>query len=302
MTEAAAKFAPTRPALRYLGGKWKLAPWIISHFPAHRVYVEPFGGAASVLLRKPRSAGECYNDLDGNVTNLFDVLREPATAAELCRRIALTPFARTEYDRAFETTDDPIERARRLVVRSYMGHGSSSAISQRSTGFRASLVNRGGALPAGEWPGMPAALQAISERFRGVLIENRPALQVIDRYDAPDALIYLDPPYLQGTRSQKRRGGKAFHAYAFELTDDDHAALLTRLRTASAMVVLSGYANQLYDSILEGWDRRTIATHADGALDRTEVLWINPVACQALDRERGSIGLFAQSPHHDRQQ
>ena len=276
----------TRPALRYLGGKFRLAPWIISHFPPHRVYVEPFGGAASVLLRKERSAGECYNDVDRTLVNLFSVLRDPASAAELCRRIRLTPFSRVEYDLAFEATDDPIEAARRLIVRSYMGHGSSSAISKRSTGFRASLVNRGGALPAGEWPGMPEALQAITSRMQGVLIECRPALQVIDRYDAPDALIYLDPPYVQDTRSAKRRGGQAFHAYAFELSDDDHAALLDRIVRAESMIILSGYASALYDEKLAGWQRVTIDTHADGALDRTEVLWINPKCAAALNKPR----------------
>lgn len=287
---------PTRPVLRYLGGKWRLAPWIISHFPPHRVYVEPFGGAASVLLRKSRSAGECYNDLDGNLVNLFSVLRDPTDAAELCRRISLTPFARDEYDLAFETTDEPIERARRLVVRSYMGHGSSSAISQRSTGFRASLVNRGGALPAGEWPGLPTALQAVTDRLKGVLIERRPAVQVIDRYDNADTLIYLDPPYVQSTRSAKRRGGRAFHSYAFEMSDEDHSALLERCLQARAMMVISGYGNEVYDAALSGWRRETKETHADGALDRTEVLWINPQASAALDAcRRPTPELFSKS-------
>jgi len=272
-----------RPVLRYLGGKFRLAPWIISHFPPHRVYVEPFGGAASVLLRKPRSAGECYNDIDGNLVNLFAVLRDLEMASELCRRLVLTPFARDEYDSAFETTEDPIERARRLIVRSYMGHGSSSAISERSTGFRASLVNRGGALPAGEWPGMPGALQAITDRIQGVLLECRPALQVIERYDAADTLIYLDPPYVQETRSAKRRGGRAFHAYAFELSDDDHVALLDRVLQARAMIVISGYSSALYEEKLSAWRREVVETHADGALDRTEVLWLNPRCAEALD-------------------
>jgi DNA adenine methylase len=148
------------------------------------------------------------------------------------------------------------------------------------------LVNRGGALPAGEWPGMPEALQAIASRMQGVLIECRPALQVIDRYDAPDALIYLDPPYVQNTRSDKRRGGQAFHAYAFELSDDDHIALLDRARRATSMVVISGYASPLYDETLRGWLRVTMETRADGALYRTEVLWINPKCAAALNRPR----------------
>ena len=61
----------------------------------HRVYIEPFGGAASVLLQKPRSYAEVYNDLDGEVVNLFRVTRD--TGEELQRVLALTPFAREEY-------------------------------------------------------------------------------------------------------------------------------------------------------------------------------------------------------------
>lgn len=272
----------TRPALRYLGGKWKLAPWIIQHFPEHRVYVEPFGGAASVLLRKPRSMGECYNDLYGDVVNLFRVLRQPEQAAELVRLVALTPFARDEYDVAFDPSADPIERARRLVVRSYMGHGSSAAVKAKSTGFRASLVNRGGALPAGDWTTIPAALVAVGERFQGVVIESRPALQVAERYDARDTLLYFDPPYVPETRSAKRKGGEAAHAYAHEMTVADHEALIDFALQAKSHVVISGYASDLYDRRLAGWRREQIGTHADGALDRTEVIWINPGAADAL--------------------
>ena len=277
----------TRPALRYLGGKWKLAPWIISHFPHHRVYAEPFGGAASVLLRKPRSQGECYNDLDGSVVNLFTVLRDAGTCAELCRRITLTPFARAEYDTAFEVTDDPIEAARRLIVRSFMGHGSSSAVAERSTGFRASLVNRGGALPSGEWATMPASVARVGQRMTGVLIENRPALAIIDRYDLADALIYLDPPYVPETRSQKRKGGSLFHGYAHELDYEGHEELIERILEADAMIVLSGYDNDLYNARLAGWGRHEMETHTHGALGRREVLWVSPSAVEA------SGGLFA---------
>jgi DNA adenine methylase len=277
---------PTRPVLRYLGGKWRLAPWIISHFPQHRLYVEPFGGAASVLLRKQRSMGECYNDLDGEVVNLFRVLRDAGNSNELCRLVGLTPFSREEYDGAFLPVEEPVERARRLIVRSYMGHGSSSAISHKSTGFRASMVNRGGALPAGEWPTLPGALQAVTERLKGVLIENRSAFQIIDRYDENEALIYLDPPYVAETRSQKRRSGQAYHAYKHELTDEQHTQLLERIVECRAAVVLSGYPSETYDRCLSDWKRIEVAAHADGALDRTEVLWLNPHCVRRLNTEQ----------------
>jgi DNA adenine methylase len=284
---------PTRPALRYLGGKWKLAPWIIEHFPPHRLYVEPFGGAASVLLRKPRAFSEVYNDLDDEVVNLFTVLRDEALAGRLVRAVELTAYSRTEYEGAFEVTDDPVERARRLVVRSYMGHGSNSFNINRVTGFRAALVNGDRALPALDWTSLPAALEQVARRFTGVVIERRPALQVIDRYDVPDCLIYADPPYLHDTRSGKKKGEQLYCAYVHEMTNAEHDAMLDRLMACRAMVVLSGYPNEQYDSRLIGWTRIQRETHADGARDRTEAIWISPSAVEQLDAGRRQERLLA---------
>src|SRR5581483_7877961 len=105
----------------------RLAEWIISHFPPHRVYVEPFGGAASVLMCKPRSFAEIYNDRWSVVVNVFRVLRDPDTAAALERRLRLTPFAREEFEAPWPSDDaDPIERARRSILRSFAGFASAS--------------------------------------------------------------------------------------------------------------------------------------------------------------------------------
>ena len=142
--------APLRPALRYHGGKWRLAPWIIAHFPPHRVYVEPFGGAASVLLRKPRSYAEVYNELSGDVVNLFRVLRDAALSARLLEQIALTPYARDEFESTYEDRADPVDRARALIVRSMMSFGSNGHNARVKTGFRADS-NRSGTTPAHDW-------------------------------------------------------------------------------------------------------------------------------------------------------
>ncbi len=107
----------TRPVLRYPGGKYRIAKWIISYFPQHKFYVEPYCGAASVLMRKPRTEGEIINDLDGDVVNVFRVLRDPEQAKELERLVRLTPFAYEEYKRSYDATEDPIERARRTIFR-----------------------------------------------------------------------------------------------------------------------------------------------------------------------------------------
>lgn len=265
-----------RPILRYHGGKWRLAPWIIGHFPEHRTYVEPFGGAASVLLRKPRSYAEVYNDLDGEVVNLFRVLRDPTDAARLREVVSLTPFAREEFDLTFEGTDDPVESARRLLLRSHAGFGTAAMRSivggrPQRTGFRGNTT-RSGTTPAGDWAGMSGVLADTIERFAGVVIENRPAVKVIEAHDGPDTLHYVDPPYPHSTRSNSGRNN-----YRHEMTDADHSHLATCLRAAEGAVVLSGYACDLYDrELYHDWYRVERATHADGARDRVEVLWLNP--------------------------
>ena len=151
-----------RPILRWHGGKWKLAPWILGHFPQHRTYVEPFGGAASVLLQKPRSYAEIYNDLDGEVVNLFRVARD--AGPELRRRLELTPFSREEFVESYVQTDDAIEQARRTVARAFMGFGSNAH--NRATGFRANS-NRSATTPAHDWNNYPSAFDAIIDRLRG---------------------------------------------------------------------------------------------------------------------------------------
>ncbi|ENQ3933457.1 DNA adenine methylase, partial [Salmonella enterica subsp. enterica serovar Newport] len=123
------------PAVRYHGGKFRLASWIISHFPEHRCYVEPSGGGASVLLKKESSEAEVYNDLDGDVVNLFRVLRNPEASRALIDVCALTPYSRDEFLHAYSPTNNPVEQARRLIVRATMGFGSAGA-TKGKTGFR----------------------------------------------------------------------------------------------------------------------------------------------------------------------
>lgn len=258
-----------RPALRYFGGKFRLAPWIISRFPAHRVYVEPFGGAASVLLRKERSHAEVYNDLDDDVVNLFHVLRDPVRAADLHLKLLLTPFARAEFDRAYAPSDDPVERARALLIRSFMGFSSDGCNpGNGKTGFRANS-NRSGTTPAHDWANWPGGISALTERLSGVVIENRDALEVMAQHDSPDTLHFVDPPYVHETRGTK-------HVYKFEMNDAEHERLCDFLKSLAGMVVLCGYLNETYERL--GWRHAKREALADGARARTEVLWLNPLA------------------------
>lgn len=259
-----------------------LAPWIIEHFPRHRIYLEPFGGGASVLLRKPRVYAEVYNDLDSEVVNLFRILRDEARAVRLIELLRLTPFAREELDLARASAGDEMERARRLVVRSFMGHGPDSYRIGTKAGFRGN-AHGAGRTPQADWRNYPDSLAAVVDRLRGVKIENRPAIELIAGAVEPDCLIYVDPPYVWSTRT-KRRGPEARPSggYEHEMTEADHRALLAHLLASPCMIVLSGYETDLYDENLRGWRKVTRDAYADGMSERTEALWINPPAAAAL--------------------
>lgn len=282
----------TRPALRYHGGKFRLAPWILQFFPPHRAYVEPYAGAASVLLLKARAPAECLNDRDDRIVAFFRVLRDPEKSAELQRRCRLTPYARAELEWAFAPGVDEIDVAHRLVVRSFMGHGSDSACRTTRTGFR-SLLTQGRALPSVEWSTWPDSIEAFRDRLTGVLLESGDALPVIRRMDGAGTLIYCDPPYVHSTRSALASNSSTTNGYRHEMTDADHEALAAVLHQAAGMVVISGYPSELYESLYRGWERHQRSHVADRARMRTEVVWLNPACSETLERARG--GLFAET-------
>jgi DNA adenine methylase len=267
----------TRPALRYYGGKWNLAPWIISHFPAHKNYVEPCGGAASVLLQKPRSPLETYNDLDGNVVNFFRVLRD--RPEELIRKIRLTPWARSEYETSLTPASDEVEQARRYFVMLWMSMNGGSH--DTATGTWRILKHIDGR-PGGIASDLNSDhLEEIARRFVNVQIENKPATDVIQRFDNSDALIYFDPPYITATRAQAER-------YAFEWTDVQHIEAASLLRDCAGNAVVSGYACPLYTELYEahGWSRVDKEAQTNSGGKRIESLWLSPRTVEALNAPR----------------
>jgi DNA adenine methylase len=272
-----------RPVLRYHGGKFRIAEWVISHFPPHLCYVEPYAGAASVLMRKPRAAAEVLNERDDRIVNVFRILRDPVKAADLKRRLELTPFSRVEFNAAYAPPVDEVDAAMKTITLSFMGQGSDAVTRGYRTGFRCALRNRdNAAIPSHEWADWPTQIPAFVKRLQGVAIENTDALAVIRRLDrSPSTLFYVDPPYPFITRSAAR----SRHGYKHEMTDDEHRVLAETLRGLEGMVVLSGYACDLYDlELYADWDRHEIESRADRGLARTEVLWLN-AACAAGKRQ-----------------
>ena len=210
----------TAPVIRYHGGKFRLAPWVLRHFPPHRIYCEPFGGAAGVLMQKPRAYSEIYNDLDGEMANMFRVMQDPALREQLVQQIVFTPYARCEFEKAWKPAKDPVEQARRLVIRAQMGFGSAGA-TKGTTGFRID-TKREYETAQHVWAMYPSNLAAVGLRLTGVLIENRPAVEVIAGHDTPETLIYVDPPYVHETRVRITGKGSA-RGYRHEMDIGDHA-------------------------------------------------------------------------------
>lgn len=239
-----------------------MANWIIEHFPKHRIYVEPFGGSAGVLLNKRRSNIEVYNDLNDDVVDFFKILRSER-CDELIKVMALTPYSRTELKRCSSGSADPIEKARRFLARSFM---SISTDGDPKSGFRSAVKFPSMAM---DWRNYSVRMEVVKERLQGVIIENRDALTVMRTYDTKETLHYVDPPYMPSTRS------KAGRKYKYELTIDQHEELLHFLTELKGKVMVSGYEHSLYDSKLSDWHRFAKGELTNTKKKRIEVIWCN---------------------------
>lgn len=265
-----------RPPMPYSGGKQRLADWIVGLLPEHQTYVEPYAGALSVLLAKAPASLEVVNDLDGDLVAFWRVLRDrPDDLERVC---ALTPHSREEARLAGDRSDvDDLERARRVWV-CLTQH--RAAVLPETSGWR--FVYATNRMPLAAYlDSYVARIAPAAHRLRHVSIECRPALDIIATYEQPEALLYVDPPYLGATRASSRK------QYRHEMqTEAEHVALLDALLSSPAMIAVSGYTHPLYDEALTCWDRHEFpATSAMGS-PRVEVLWTNyPARRPMLDLE-----------------
>lgn len=270
-----------RPPSKWYGGKQRLAKWIVSFFPPHELYVEPFGGMAACLFAKRRGPGrEVYNDIDEGLVNFFRVLRDPAASRRLMELLELTPYSRAEYLDCRATWDeqqDTIEKARKWFVTAAQSFGARwrSGWGQER---RYPLKRAPG------WPNMPKRLMACARRFQGVHVECDTWQACIERFDHSTTLFYCDPPYLHCKRWDSD------HGYRSDMEDTEHEVLLERLQAVQGMVLLSGYPSELYDACLADWvclekqvmvgaNNRTVKPR-----HRTECLWLNPAVQDGLSQ------------------
>ena len=254
---------PVRPILKYPGAKWNLGPWIVSHFPAHKRYIEPFAGSAAVFFSKPPVQHEVLNDLNGHIVNFFTVLRE--RTEELARAIMLSPFSEAEYNRIERNLSegDELEQARRFAIRSWQAHGGTI---YQVSGWKHNGL-KGNVYPTKLWKKLPERLMIAAERLQNAEIRCKPALEIINYYNTPECLLYVDPPYHLETRARKY--------YSHEMDDRSHRELLEALLCHKGIIVLSGYDHPLYNEMLAGWQRFEAPSLTEHGNVRTEVLWIN---------------------------
>ena len=258
-----------RAAIRWYGGKHRLASKIIEHFPPHHHYVEPYSGGGSILLAKSRSAAETYNDLDGGVVGFFKCLRDDPE--KLVRLIDLTPFSLAEFDQALRepVTGEPFEDARRFYVRAQQGRAGGSA--KYRSGWRRYKTAAGNTPPAVTWDRIEH-LHQVARRLKGVQIEQSPALEIIARYDKPDTLFYLDPPYPFECRSRQWGNG----GYMHEMTPADHYELGKVLHEIEGMAIISCKHCPMYDTMYADWQAIELQAYYDGNRPATEVIWLSP--------------------------
>ena len=250
--------------MKYPGSKWSLAKWIINFFPEHHSYLEPFFGSGAVLFNKTRSNIETVNDLDGNVVNLFEWIRRDPE--RLAHEIYYTPYARQIYDEAFALMpEDSFAKAVNFYIRLNMGHGFRT--NGEKVGWKNDVQGRERAYAALDWCKIPEKIMEAAERLRGVQIENRPAVELIQRFNYPRVLIYLDPPYMLGTRHGKQ--------YRCEMDDNGHNELLDAALAHKGPVLLSGYDNPLYNERLKNWHREEATSYSQVCSRKREVLWMN---------------------------
>lgn len=252
--------------MKWPGAKWSIADKIVEIMPKHKIYLEPFLGSGAVFFSKTPCNTEILNDLDNEVVNLFRCIRDNPEA--LAKLTFFTPYSRGEYKESYNRSGTDLERARQFLIRANMARAGmqyySSSWRHAGPVLGATCKQR----VTGDWNKIPERILEAATRLKDAEIENTDAFQLIKKYNRRDCLIYIDPPYLLSTRRQRY--------YNVEMTEEEeHRELLELIKKHLGPVIISGYESDLYQDILEGWNRKEIVTNAEQGKHRVEVLWFN---------------------------
>ena len=249
--------------LKYPGAKWRIADWIIENMPTHHSYVEPYFGSGAVFFNKSPSNIETINDMDGDVVNFFRVVRE--SADELAYRLFMTPYAITEYEQSYENSEKTdIDKAVTFCIKINMSHGYKC---NAKNGWKNDIKGRERSYAVQAWNKLPQIVVQAAERLKEAQIEQRPAIEIIKRFNNPKCLIYCDPPYLLRTRKGKQ--------YNIEMSDKEHEELLQLLLESKSKVIISGYESDLYNDALKNWRKKTTYSLTQSMRKAKEVIWMN---------------------------
>lgn len=231
----------SKSPLIWFGGKSKQAQYIISKMPKHKVYIEPFGGAAHVISQKARTSHEVYNDIDGIVVNF--ILQATSNTELLIQKCSQLPYSRELYEkwRREELPKDPFDKAVRFFYlnRSAISKGNAEEVPK--TGWRHSTTSSQN--PAMGYVNACEHIRAFAKRMQGVMIEKLDYKTIIEKYDSEEALFYIDPPYI---------GREKFYAGGFTL--DDHRELAKMTSNVKGKVILSYYPDPLVNELYKDWN------------------------------------------------
>lgn len=260
-----------RRVLKYPGSKWSIAKQLVKLIPEHHSYVEPFAGSMAVLFSKPPSDIETINDLDYDVVNLFLCIQEDSE--KLARLVMTTPYSRQFYDDSYKTDPvaemmlgaDRFHKACQFLIRCWQGHGFRT--NGYKVGWKNDVQGREKMYALWNWYRLPEWIIEIAERLRCVQVENRPAIEVIQRFDFDNVFMYLDPPYLLSTRTGKQ--------YKHEMSDADHEELLEIITNSKAKIMISGYESEMYNDYLKEWKKAKFKNCAEHSGTRIETIWMN---------------------------
>jgi DNA adenine methylase len=242
---------------QYIGSKTNISKKLISLFPEHKIYVEPFGGAASVLLNKPLSKIEVLNDISDDIANLFAVVSSKDTFDKFVDLVLTLPYSRSVHSKARKLLKQPFEfepfnpDIKRAALYFYFRNVSISG----SHSFAISLVRE----KASVYFNKVKQLPIIHERLQNVIIEKMDFEECIRKYDTPNTLFFVDPPYF---------GTEYYYAGGFK--PEDHERLLRTLKQIKGKFVLTTYYNDIYATELKDYYCVTIETKIYAALKRFE--------------------------------
>jgi len=260
----------------YPGGKFyftHLIIPIIENTP-HQIYVEVFGGAGNILLNKKPSKIEIFNDIDDYIVSLFRVIRNPHKFSIFKKLLEFTPYSRTEFiylkekfkNNLYDIHPD-IELSKAYIF--YYLTLTSFSGKKETFSYTKSKKNK-----PQQYFNHIKKLILIKQRLENVIIENLDFQIIFEKYDTPNTLFYLDPPYFN-----------IFNLYSFDFSLDDHKRLISCIKNAKGKIILSGYDNELYQNELSSlnkleFQRKIFLTNSHQLPNhqrqiKTECIWTN---------------------------